>query len=121
MVSKSTKISRGKRGVAERALKKVEEEQLLDYELALVISPEVAEEKFDATLNNLGQLITSLGGAVSEVTQWGKRKLAYPIKHFSEGNYVLVQFKLKPALSRELEAKLHISEEVIRHLLIRLS
>jgi len=68
VVSRSTKISRVKRGVAERALK-VEEEKLLDYELALVISPEVAEEKFDATLNNLGQLITSLGGAVSEVTQ----------------------------------------------------
>ena len=119
MVSRSTKASIEKKGVTEGALKA--EEQLQDYELVLVISPEVTDEKLEATLSNFSRLITSLGGAVSEVIQWGKRKLAYPVKHFSEGSYFLVHFKLKPALSRELEAKLHISEEVIRHLLIKLS
>ena len=52
--------------------------------------------------------------------RWGKRKLAYPIEHFTDGNYVLTQFKLKPELSKELEASLRISEEVLRYLLIRL-
>ena len=118
MVSRSTKAAIEKKGVAEGELK---EEQLHDYELVLVISPEVMDDKLEATLSNFSRLVISLGGAVSEVTRWGKRKLAYPVKHFSEGNYFLVHFKLKSTLSRELEAKLHISEEVIRHLLTKLS
>lgn len=120
MVSRGIKTSRGVKRVTKRALKKVEDEQLRDYELALVLSPEVAEEKIDATINNISQLFTDTGGVVSEVKQWSKRRLAYPIKHFSEGNYVLAQLKLKPKLCRELEAKLQISEDVLRHLLIRL-
>ena len=121
MVPRGTRISKVKRKVAEEALIAEEDEQLRDYEMVLVINPEAAEEKFDAILNSVNQLITSLGGIVSNVEQWGKRKLAYPIKSFSEGNYVLTRFKLKPSLGRELEAKLRISEEVPRHLLIRLS
>jgi len=121
VVSRVTKVvSKRKRGVAKKALK-VEEEQLRDYELVLIISPEVVEEKFDAILNNISQFITERDGVVSNVEQWGKRRLAYSIEHLTEGNYVLTRFKLRPALSKELEAKLHISEEVLRHLLIRLS
>jgi small subunit ribosomal protein S6 len=109
-----------KKSVVKKALP-VEDEQLRDYEMVLVISPELAEEKFNATLNNISQLITDMGGVVSDVKQWGKRRLAYPIKQFSEGNYVLTQLKLKPTLNREVEAKLQISEEVLRYLLVRLS
>lgn len=94
--------------------------QLLDYELVLVISPEVAEEEFEATIDNISRLITGKGGTVSDIERWGKRRLAYPIRHFVEGSYVLARFKLKPAFSKELGANLRISEEVLRHLLIRL-
>jgi len=93
---------------------------LRNYELVLIISPEVADEVLDTTIDNISQLITGKGGVVSNVERWGKRKLAYSIGHFVEGNYVLTQFKLKPALSKELEASLQISEEVPRHLLIRI-
>ncbi len=119
MVSRGTKTPRGGKRVAKRALKKVEDEQLRDYELALIISPEVAEEKMDATISSLSQLFTDMGGVVSDVKQQSKRRLAYPIKHFSEGNYVLARLKLKPTSCRELEAKLQISEDVLRYLLIR--
>lgn len=95
-------------------------EQLCDYELVIVISPEVDEEKFEATIDNLSRFITGKGGIISETEKWGKRRLAYPIKHFTEGSYVLTRFKLKPAVSKELEANLRLSEEVLRHLLIRL-
>jgi len=110
--------------VSKRASKqalKVEDVQLRDYELVVIISPEVVDEKLEATIDNISQFITERGGIISSVDRWGKRKLAYPIKHFMEGSYVLVQFKLKPTLSKELEAKLQISEEVLRHLLIKLS
>jgi len=101
--------------------KKVEDKHLRDYELVLIISPEVLGEKFDAVVDNVSQFIAEKGGIISDVEQWGKRRLAYPIKHCEEGNYVLTRFKLKPTLSKELEANLQISEEILRHLLIKLS
>ena len=106
-----------------RTSKKVleaEDKQLRDYELVLIISPEVVEEEFDATIDNVSQFITERGGTISDVERWGKRRLAYPIGHFMEGSYVLTRFRLKPALSKELQANLQISEEVIRHLLVKI-
>ena len=121
MVSKSTRItSKRKREVA-REVAITEEKILHDYELVLIISPEVSEEEFEATLNSVNQFTSDNGGAVSHVERWGKRKLAYPIEHFAEGSYALTRFKMKPTLSKELEAKLKIFEKVLRHLLIRIS
>ena len=97
----------------------VEDTRLHEYEMVLIISPEVVDEKFDAAIDNVSRFITDNGGSFSEVEKWGKRKLAYPIKRQLEGSYVLTRFSLKPALSKELEAKLEISEEVLRHLLIK--
>jgi len=98
---------------------KVEDEKLYDYELVLIISPEVAEEKHDTIIENISRFITDRGGVISGVEKWGKRKLAYPIKRFVEGDYVLSRFKLKPASSKELEANLRISEDIMRHLLVK--
>ena len=106
------------RGVSKEK-SKVDEEQLHDYELVVIFSPQIEEEKFDAAVDNVSRFITDRGGTVSDVDRWGKRKLAYPIKRFMEGSYVLTHFSLKPALSKELEANLKISEEVLRHLLVR--
>jgi len=92
---------------------------LRDYELILIISPEVGDDALDAAIDNIGRLITGKGGTISNVERWGRRKLAYPIKRSIEGNYVIVQFKLGAVLTKELEANLKISEEVLRHLLIK--
>jgi len=108
------------RRISEEGLK-IGDKQSRDYELVMIINPEVEEEKFDATINSVSQFITDNGGTISDVERWGKRKLAYPVEHFMEGNYVLTHFSLQPALSKELEASLHISEEVLRHLLVNLS
>lgn len=97
----------------------VEDKQLRDYELVFIISPEVSEETLEATVGSVNQFITGKGGVISDEERWGKRKLAYPITSFLEGNYVLTRFKMKPVWSRELEANLQISEEILRHLLIR--
>jgi small subunit ribosomal protein S6 len=93
---------------------------LRDYELVVIVSPEIAEEQLEATIDKISRFITSKGGTIANTERWGKRKLAYPIKHSLEGNYVLIKCKLKPASSRELEANLGISEEVLRHLLVKL-
>ena len=107
------------RKVAKKELK-AEDKQLRDYELVLIISPEVVEEKFDAVIDNVSQFVTEKGGTISDVEQWGKKRLAYPIEHFMEGSYVLTRFRLEPSLSKELETNLQISEEVLRHLLIKI-
>jgi len=93
---------------------------LRDYELTLIINPEFSEEQFEATLDNLSRFITEKGGAVSDIARWGKRRLAYPIKHCIEGNYVLAKIQIEPSQGKELEANLQISEDVLRHLLIKL-
>jgi len=93
--------------------------QLPDYELLLIISPEVAEEDIEAAVGKVNRFITEKGGTISDTEQWGKRRLAYPIKHFTDGRYFLIKFNMEPAFGRELEASLKISEEVLRHLLIK--
>jgi small subunit ribosomal protein S6 len=95
-----------------------EELGLRDYELTIVIAPETSEEQLEASVESISRYVTDRGGSVSDVQRWGKRKLAYPIKHFIEGYYILFQFKMKPQDGRELESNLRISEEVLRHLLI---
>ena len=110
MVTKITKVSKPA-GAASSA------DGQRNYELMLVINPEWTEEKLTATMANISQFITSLGGSEPEVKPLGKRKLAYPIKHFNEGHYMLLHFKLKSVSSPEVENRLNISEEIIRYLL----
>ena len=96
-----------------------EDKQFRDYELVVIISPEAEEEAIESVIDRVNRFITENGGTVSNIDRWGKRRLAYPIKHFMEGSYVLARFRLRPKLSKELEASLQISEEVLRHLLTK--
>jgi small subunit ribosomal protein S6 len=97
-----------------------EDKKLRDYELVVIISPEVANEAADGIMDGVSRFITDNGGTVSAVEPWGKKKLAYPIKHFMEGSYVLTRFKMQPKFTKQLEASLQISEDVLRHLLVKL-
>ena len=85
------------------------------------MSPEVTEEDLPGAIDKVSTFITSKGGSVTAVDNWGKRKLAYPIHRFREGNYILSQIKLDPQTTAELEANLKMSENILRHLLIRLN
>ena len=101
-----------------KKIPQVTNEQLRDYELVLVFRPELVDETLDSTVDNVKRLITTKGGEITEVEVWGKRRLAYPINRFSEGVYVMFRCKMRPGVTRELEANLHISEEILRHLLV---
>lgn len=105
--------------VKKKKEQQVKDSKLNEYELVYILTPDMTEEALDARVNNISEFITAREGVVDVVDKWGKRKLAYPIKHLMEGNYVLTKFKLSPAKSRELEANLRISEDVVRHLLVR--
>ena len=99
--------------------KKAEDKRLQDYELIYIIRPDAVDEAIETRVNGINQFITGREGVISETQKWGKRKLAYPIKHFLEGNYVLTKFQMSPVRCKELEANLKISEEILRHLLVK--
>lgn len=90
-----------------------------DYELTVVFSPEIAEENIDAAIERVNQFITQKGGLITEVNRLGRRKLAYQIKNFKEGNYILTQLKLESNQAAKVEANLRSWEEVLRYLLVR--
>jgi small subunit ribosomal protein S6 len=92
---------------------------LHDYELVVVMNPDIPEDAVQAAIDRLTGAVAGRGGEVVEVNAWGRRKLAYPIRSYGEGNYVAAQIRLDPLKTHELEGGLAISEDVIRHLLIR--
>lgn len=90
-----------------------------DYELVVIVSPDVAEENVGAVTDRISQWIATGGGEVTNVNVWGRRRLAYPINDFREGTYVETQFRMSPQGTSELERSLRLSEDVLRHLLVR--
>jgi small subunit ribosomal protein S6 len=88
--------------------------------MVMIISPELPEEDLGAVIDKVSDLITSKGGEMGQIDRWGKKKMAYPIERFKEGNYVLSRFKFEPGMTAELESDLNISENILRHMLIRL-
>lgn len=91
-----------------------------DYELVYIVSPQVVDENLERVVEKVNQFIASHGGQVDRVDTWGKRRLAYPIGAFKEGVYFLTYFKLDAPQAHELESSLRTSEEIIRHLVVRL-
>jgi small subunit ribosomal protein S6 len=91
------------------------------YELIVIIGPQIEDEGVPEAVDQLVRRpVEGWGGQVEEVNNWGRRKLAYPIRQQTEGSYVLTQFRMAPQQTTELERGLRISENVIRHLLVRL-
>ncbi len=92
---------------------------LRDYELVVILNPEIPEDAVPATIERVQQSVTSRGGEIVDTNHWGRRRLAYPIRRHLEGNYVVTQIKLDPAKISDLEGGLRIAEEVLRHLIVR--
>jgi len=92
-------------------------DRLKEYELLFIVSPRVPADDVPAAIDRVTALVTSGGGEVLSTDNWGRRRLAYPIKHYFEGTYALLTLRMPPAAAAPLEASLILSEEVIRHLL----
>jgi small subunit ribosomal protein S6 len=90
-----------------------------DYELVAIINPEVDEEGVSKIVDKVTQSINSRGGTVEEIKNWGKRKLAYPIKKFMEADYILARFKLMPKSVKELEGEISSSGDILRYLVVK--
>jgi small subunit ribosomal protein S6 len=92
---------------------------LRNYELTVILNPDIAEEDVPQTMEKLSDLIAKNGGEITDTEQWGRRKLSYPIKHHAEGNYVIMKLGLEPEKTTQLENDLNIVEDYLRHLLLR--
>jgi small subunit ribosomal protein S6 len=92
---------------------------LRDYEILYIVRPELDDEQLQAAVASVGKLIESLGGASQKTDVWGRRRLAYEVRHLREGQYVLTDFQVDPARVPEMEGTLKISDTVFRHLIVR--
>lgn len=91
-----------------------------DYELVLIVHPEIQEEAMTGVTEKVGGWITNAGGEVTNVTPWGRKRLAYPIKKQRDGTFMLMNLRVKPAATAELERNLKLTDQVLRHMLIRM-
>ena len=90
------------------------------YEMMVVLSPEIDVEEVPDRMESLRGLVTDHGGTVSDVIDWGRRRLAYPINRNFEGHYVITEFSSDSQTgNREVEQALKIDESVLRFLIIR--
>lgn len=90
-----------------------------DYEVLYILRADLEDDKVQDAVKRVNTLIERSGGTIDRTNLWGKRKLAYEVKHQKEGSYVLQDFQIGPDRVPELEAALKITEEVLRHLIVR--
>ena len=90
------------------------------YELTVVVSAKLEDEERAATLERVKEVITRFGGTVTDVDDWGKRKLAYEIQKMREAYHYFVHFEADGTCPAEVEYRVRIMEDVIRYLCVRL-
>jgi len=91
---------------------------LREYELMFVLTPDLQEDGVTAATERVNGMITNRGGEITKVDTWGRRRLAYPIRHHLDGFYTVMRFKFEPNLTEELDRNLRLTEPVMRHLIV---
>ena len=89
------------------------------YELALVVNAKAEDEVRLATVEKVKEYITRFGGTVTNVDEWGKKKLAYEIQKMKEGFYYFVKFESDTTTPIEVEQRIRIMDGVIRYLCVK--
>jgi len=89
------------------------------YELMYLIQPTADEERLTAVSERLQQSIGSLGGKVEKVTPPIRRRLAYEIGKYRDGQYGVLEYSLPPEQSREFERTIKLTEDILRHIVLR--
>ena len=89
------------------------------YELALIVNAKIEDDARTATVEKAKEYIARFGGVVTEVEDWGKKKLAYEIQKMTEGYYYFIQFDAAATVPGELEQSVRIMDNVLRFLCVR--
>src|SRR5271168_5452217 len=90
------------------------------YEVMFIVRPDILEEDLDKLIAGLETTITGGGGAIRSIEKLGRRKLAYTVRKFNDGNYVLLTIDADGKLVHELERRLRVSEPVIKFITVRM-
>ena len=90
------------------------------YEAMFIVRPDVVDEEVDKLIAGFTASVTNGGGAVKSVEKMGRRKLAYIVRKFNDGNYVLMTIEAGGAVVAELERRLRVSEPVIKFITVRI-
>ena len=90
-----------------------------EYELMVIINPEVDDRAVEPTLKKFLEVVTRENGTVDNVDIWGRRRLAYEIQKKAEGIYAVVRFHSEPATAQELDRVLNLNEAIMRTKIIR--
>lgn len=89
------------------------------YELAVIVNVALEEEERVATIEKVKEYITRFGGTVTNVDDWGKKKLAYEIQKSKEAFYYFIQFDSDANCPNEVEANIRLMENVVRYLCVK--
>ena len=89
------------------------------YELALVVNAKIEDDARTAVVEKAKEYITRAGGALTDVEDWGKKKLAYDIQKMGEGFYYFIHFDAEASAPAELERHVRIMDNVLRFLCVR--
>ncbi len=89
------------------------------YELAVVVSAKLEDDERNATIERVKEIITKHGGTITNVDEWGKKRLAYEILKMREAFYYFIQFDGEPTVPGEIESRVRLMENVIRYLCVK--
>ena len=89
------------------------------YEVAVVVNAKIEDDARTATIEKVKEYITRFGGTITNVDEWGKKRLAYEIQKMREGYYYFIQFESDSSCPAEVEKSVRIMENVIRFLCVR--
>ena len=89
------------------------------YELALVINAKIEDDARTDAIEKIKALIEKFGGEITNVDEWGKKKLAYEIQKMHEGFYYFIQFEADSQCPAEIERHVRIMDNVLRYLVVR--
>ncbi len=92
---------------------------MLTYETIFVADPVMTEEQIEEIIRMIDEITTSASGSVHKVERWGKRRLAYPIKHKEEGSYVLMLLECPTQLVKEIDRRYRMNDQILRHQTVR--
>ena len=89
------------------------------YELAVVVSAKIEDEERAAVVDKGKALIERFGGTITNVDDWGKKRLAYEIQKMKEGFYYFIQFEAESSAPAEIESRIRIMDNVLRYLVVK--
>src|SRR5215471_17857126 len=89
------------------------------YELVYILPPETTEQQAGELHEQIAGIVSRMSGTIEKTENWGRRKLAYEIGHFKEGVYVLEVINGSGDLMKEVDRRLKVIDEVVRHLIVR--